>query len=167
MNAVVTTRREGAIAVVAIDNPPVNALSTPVKRALLAAFAALERDPAVKGVVLSAAGHTFAAGADIGEMDRAPEPPFLPEVVAAIDACTKPTAAALFGNVLGGGLELALACRLRVADAATRLGFPEVKLGLAPGAGGTQRLMRRTDFATAVRLVTTGKSIGAEEASGL
>ena len=163
MNAVTTTIT-GSVAVITVDNPPVHALSTPVRSGLLAAVRAVETDPSLLGAVIATAGRTFIAGADIGEMDRPLEEPQLPAVIAAIAACRKPLVAALYGNVLGGGLEVALACRARLAAPGTSVGFPEVKIGLIPGASGTQRLLRMTDFDTAVRLVTSGKPVAAGEA---
>ncbi len=160
----VRTEIHGRIAVISVDNPPVHALSTPVRAALIAALHGLEQDQGIDGGVITTAGRTFIAGADMREMDSPLVDPQLPQVIEAIAACTKPLVAALYGNVLGGGLEIALACRARVALVGTTLGFPEVRIGLIPGASGTQRLLRMTDFATAVRLVTSGKAIPAEEA---
>jgi 3-hydroxyacyl-CoA dehydrogenase len=168
LNHHVTLDKRGAVAVVTIDNPPVNALSTPVRTGLMAAIEAVNADASIRAAVLTATGRTFIAGADIGEMERPLEAPFLPDVIAALAQSAKPWAAALFGNVLGGGLEIALACRMRIAQDSTihstMLGFPEVRLGLIPGASGTQRLLRMTDFATAAQLVTSGKPIPADQA---
>jgi 3-hydroxyacyl-CoA dehydrogenase len=138
----VSVEHKGRIAVLTIDNPPVNALGRAVREALLSQALALNADPSVAGVVLCGAGRMFVGGADIGEFDRAPEGPHLPEVIAAIEEATKPWVAALHGTALGGGLELALGCRFRVATEDTKLGLPEVGLGIIPGAGGTQRLPR-------------------------
>jgi 3-hydroxyacyl-CoA dehydrogenase len=160
----VKTEIHGDIAVITVDNPPVHALATPVRAGLIAAVQAVNADPAVAGAVITTSGRTFIAGADMREMDRALEEPQLPEVIATIAASVKPLVAALYGSTLGGGLEIALACRARIALAGTMLGFPEVRIGLIPGASGTQRIMRMTDFDTAVRLVTSGKTIDAQEA---
>jgi 3-hydroxyacyl-CoA dehydrogenase len=160
----VQTEIHGNIAVITVDNPPVHALATPVRAGLIAAVKAINADPAVAGAVVTTSGRTFIAGADMREMDRLLEEPQLPEVIAAIAASGKPIVAALYGSVLGGGLEIALACRARLAMAGTMLGFPEVRIGLIPGASGTQRVMRMTDFDTAARLVTSGKAIDAQEA---
>jgi 3-hydroxyacyl-CoA dehydrogenase len=162
--SMIDVSRQGDIAVIRIANPPVNALSTPVRQGLVAAIAAVEADESVIAGVLATSGRTFIAGADITEMSRPLEPPFLPDVIEALARCRKPLVAALHGSALGGGLEVALASRARIAHAGTTLGFPEVKLGLIPGAGGTQMLLRRLDFETAARLVTTGRPIGADEA---
>jgi 3-hydroxyacyl-CoA dehydrogenase len=164
---VVDVSRSGGIAVVTIANPPVNALSTAVRQGLLDAVAGIEADPSVSAAVIAGSGRTFIAGADIHEMSRALEPPFLPDVIEALATCSKPLVAALHGSVLGGGLEVALACRARIAAAGTSLGFPEVKIGLIPGSGGTQTLMRFVDFETAVKMVTTGRPIGAADAQRL
>jgi 3-hydroxyacyl-CoA dehydrogenase len=160
----VTLARRGLVAVITIDNPPVHALATEVRAGLIAAIAELNADPALTAGVIATSGRTFIAGADLREMDRPLEEPQLPDVIRAVAGSPKPLVAALYGSVLGGGLEIALACRARIAARATVLGFPEVKIGLVPGAGGTQRLLRMTDFASAVRLVTTGRPIPAEEA---
>jgi 3-hydroxyacyl-CoA dehydrogenase len=165
--AEVKVARRGGVAVITIDNPPVNALATPVRAALLAAVREIAADPAVTAGVIATAGRTFIAGADLREMDRPLEEPQLPDVIRAIADCPKPLVAALHGAALGGGMEVALACRGRVAAKGTLLGFPEVKIGIVPGASGTQRLMRMIDFATAARMVTSGKPIGAAEALGL
>jgi 3-hydroxyacyl-CoA dehydrogenase len=160
----VNTEIHGTIAVITVDNPPVHALATPVRAGLIAAVHAINADPALKGAVITTLSRTFIAGADMREMDRPLEEPQLPEVISAIAASTKPLVAALYGSVLGGGLEIALACRARIAMSGTMLGFPEVRIGLIPGASGTQRIMRMTDFDTAARLVTSGKTIEAQEA---
>jgi 3-hydroxyacyl-CoA dehydrogenase len=163
----VSTAIQGAVAIITVDNPPVHALSTPVRSGLIAAIRAAEADPAIRGAVIATAGRTFIAGADMHEMERPLEEPQLPEVIAAIAGCRKPLVAALHGSVLGGGLEVALACRARLAAPGTSVGFPEVKIGLIPGASGTQMLLRITDFDTAVRLVTSGKPVPATEALSL
>jgi 3-hydroxyacyl-CoA dehydrogenase len=159
--------RRGGVALITIDNPPVNALATPVRAGLMAAIREVAADPAVTAGVIAGAGRSFIAGADLREMERPLEEPQLPDVIRAIAECRKPLVAALHGAALGGGLEIALACRARIAAKGTILGFPEVGIGLVPGAGGTQRLLRMVDFSTAARLVTTGKPIGVEEALGL
>ncbi|EPL14576.1 enoyl-CoA hydratase/isomerase family protein, partial [Pseudomonas sp. CF161] len=132
----------GNILVVTLDNPPVNALGVEVRRGLLAAIEQADNDPEVKGVLLVGAGRHFAGGADIREFGKPPQPPSLPEVVNRIESCHKPVVAAIKGVALGGGLEVALAAHYRLAVSGSRLGLPEVLLGLLPGAGGTQRLPR-------------------------
>ncbi|MEQ1953804.1 3-hydroxyacyl-CoA dehydrogenase NAD-binding domain-containing protein [Mesorhizobium yinganensis] len=158
---------DGDIAFIVIDNPPVNASSVAVRSGLLDAIERLSGDAGIKAGIIIGAGSTFVAGADIKEFGRPPSPPELPTVLAAIEACPKPIAAAIHGAALGGGLELALACDARVALADAIVGLPEVTLGIIPGAGGTQRLPRLTGIATALDLVTSGRRIGVREAAKL
>ena len=160
----VTIDRKGGVAVVTVDSPPVNALSQAVRQNLWDAVDTLDADPAVEAVVLACAGRTFIAGADVTEFGKPPQPPHLPDLVARIEAAAKPWTAAIHGSALGGGLELALGCRYRVAAPTAVLGLPEVTLGLVPGAGGTVRLPRLVAPATAVEMVTTGKPVKAAEA---
>jgi 3-hydroxyacyl-CoA dehydrogenase len=162
--APVQTMLSSRVAVITIDNPPVNALSQAVRAGLQAALRAAEASGQVDAVVIACAGRTFIAGADIGEFGRPPQPPFLPDLCGEIEACEKPVVAALHGTALGGGAEVALACHARIAARDTRLGFPEVKLGLIPGAGGTQRLPRLTGIAFAAQAIASGRMIGADEA---
>ena len=124
--------REGRIAVVTVDNPPVNALGRAVRQGLWDAVEALDADPSVDAVVLVCAGRTFIAGADVNEFGRAPEPPHLPDLVARIEAAAKPWTAAIHGSALGGGFEVALGCRFRVAVPTAVVGLPEVMLGVMP-----------------------------------
>lgn len=159
-----TYARDGSIAVLTIDNPPVNSLATPVRRALLAALARFAADEGARAAVLLCAGRTFSAGAEISEFDKPPEAPVLPDVIAGIEACSKPVVAAIHGHALGGGLELALGCHYRVAAPGAKLGLPEVKLGLMPGAGGTQRLPRLVGQAMALEIAATGVPVSAETA---
>lgn len=163
----VTIARENAIAVVTVDNPPVNALSQALRQALVEAVATLDADAAVKAVVLICAGRTFIAGADVSEFGKPPQPPHLPDVVATIEGAKKPWVAAIHGSALGGGLEVVLGCAWRVAVPSASLGLPEVKLGIIPGAGGTVRLPRLIGAAAAVDLVTSGSPVGAKKAEGL
>ena len=164
INASVDLRRDGETAVVTVDNPPVNALKHEVRAGLAEALRRTRDDAAVKAVVIGCAGRTFFAGADITEFGRPPQAPGLGEVIAAIETMPKPVVAALHGTALGGGFELALACHFRVAVAAARVGLPEVKLGLLPGAGGTQRLPRLVGPEKALRMIVTGDPIEAREA---
>jgi 3-hydroxyacyl-CoA dehydrogenase len=164
INASVDLRRDGEIAVVTTDNPPVNALKHEVRAGLTQALAQTRDDGAVKAVVIACVGRTFFAGADITEFGKPPQTPSLHEVIAAIEAMPKPVVAALHGTALGGGFELALACHFRVAVSAARVGLPEVKLGLLPGAGGTQRLPRLVGPEKALQMIVTGEPIGAAEA---
>jgi len=162
----VRVQREGGIAVVTIDNPPVNALSQAVRVELLRLFRSFADDAGVKGIVLIGAGRDFVAGADIREMEG-PREPSLPEVILAMEACRQPIVAAISGNALGGGFELALACDRRLATAGATVGLPEVKLGILPGAGGTQRLPRLVGVARAIALIAAGRRVGAKEAATL
>ena len=169
-NERVTLTRLGEIAVLRIDNPPVNAVSSQVVDGLASALDALERDAGVKAVVLSCAGRTFVAGGDINAFD---DPGFsavpFNTVLGRIEALDRPVVAALHGTVLGGGLELALACHWRVAAPGTQFGFPEVKLGLLPGSLGTQRLPRLIGIEAAFDLISTGRTVGtaAARAAGI
>ncbi len=160
----VELRREGDIAVITVDNPPVNALNHDVRRGLVDAFTRAKDDPAVTAIVLTAAGRTFIAGADIAEFDKPPMSPSLVEAIALIDTVQKPVIAALHGTPLGGGLEITLACHFRIALPDTRLGLPEIKLGLIPGAGGTQRLPRLIGMEKAAAMILSGDPIPAAEA---
>ena len=176
LNAVTAYEVDDGIAVITTDNPPVNALGHAVREGLVAGIAAAMADAAVRAVVVSCKGRTFYAGADITEFGRPLKQPGLHEVIAAfeaspkplvapdlgdvvktLDAATKPVVAGIFGTALGGGLEVALGCHYRVAVASARLGLPEVKLGLLPGAGGTQRLPRVVGPETAVVMITSAK----------
>ncbi len=167
MNTGGPVRRDGDIAVFTFDNPPVNALSLPVRAALLDAVETLDADPAVRAVVLAGAGRGFIAGADVREFDRPPAEPLLPAVLSRLEACGKPVVAALRGATLGGGAETALACHYRCASGDLQLGFPEVNLGLLPGAGGTVRLPRLAGWQAALELMTGGKPIGIDPAIAL
>jgi len=152
------------IAVVTINNPPVNALGKAVRERLLALTLELDTDPAVTAVVLTGAGKLFVGGADITEFDRPVEGPTLPEVINGIEGADKPWIAAIRGAALGGGLELALGCRFRVVASDARLALPEVSLGLIPGAGGTQRLPRLVGVETAIGMIAGGTVVDARSA---
>jgi len=156
---------EGDLGVLRIDNPPVNALSNETVAGIMAAFEAFEANRSLIGLTIECAGRTFVAGGDIAVFD---EPDFsaapFNHLLARIEACERPVAAALFGTVLGGGLELALACHIRVAHPQTKLGMPEVSLGLLPGSLGTQRLPRLIGLARAAPMIASGKPIDAQEA---
>ncbi|WP_238384255.1 enoyl-CoA hydratase-related protein, partial [Teichococcus vastitatis] len=155
---------DNAVAVLRIANPPVNALSAALRSAIADAMQQAAADSGIRAIVLAASGRTFVAGADISEFGKPPVSPTLPEVVELLDACPKPLVAAINGAALGGGLELAMACHERVATSGAKLGLPEVKLGLLPGAGGTQRLPRLAGAATAVAMVVSGEPVTAEDA---
>ncbi|WP_395622058.1 3-hydroxyacyl-CoA dehydrogenase NAD-binding domain-containing protein [Sphingomonas daechungensis] len=159
----ISTRRHGDVLIVLSNNPPVNALGAAVRQGLVAAIEEAEADDAVKAVVIACEGQTFFAGADITEFGKPPVMPWLPEVVDRIEACSKPVVAAIHGTALGGGLEVALGCHYRVALPSAKLGTPEVKLGLLPGAGGTQRLPRVAGVRKALEMCATGNPIGAKD----
>ncbi|MEZ5260792.1 MAG: 3-hydroxyacyl-CoA dehydrogenase NAD-binding domain-containing protein [Acidimicrobiales bacterium] len=160
----VAMARDGEIAVITIDNPPVNALSFHVRQGIYDGMAAAAADADVQAVVLICAGRTFIAGADITEFSKPPQPPSLQGAQDAMENCTKPVVAAIHGTALGGGLEVAMCAHFRVASPSARFGLPEVKLGLLPGAGGTQRLPRVTGVAKALEMMTSGDPIDSAEA---
>ncbi|HZG10276.1 MAG TPA: 3-hydroxyacyl-CoA dehydrogenase NAD-binding domain-containing protein [Allosphingosinicella sp.] len=160
----ISTTRHGDILIVTSNNPPVNALGIAVREGLVAAMEEADGDESVKAVVIICQGSTFFAGADITEFGKPMQLPMLPQVVDRIEACTKPVVAAIHGTAFGGGLEVALASHYRVALPSAKLGVPEVKLGLLPGAGGTQRLPRVAGVGKALEMAATGNPIGAREA---
>jgi 3-hydroxyacyl-CoA dehydrogenase len=160
----VRVERDGDVAVIVFDHPPVNALAQPVRAAFLAAIEALDADAAVRALVLLGAGRNFIAGADVREFDGPPREPMLPAVLSRLESCGKPVVAALTGATLGGGAETALASHYRCAGGELQLGFPEVNLGLLPGAGGTVRLPRLVGWQAACDLMISGKPVGIESA---
>ncbi|HEX2565644.1 MAG TPA: 3-hydroxyacyl-CoA dehydrogenase NAD-binding domain-containing protein [Burkholderiales bacterium] len=167
VNEVASYSVRDGIAVVTLNNPPVNGLSNALRAALMAHLKKAEADPAVKAVVLIGSAKAFCGGADIREFNHPREKPDLPEVNDQQDAMQKPIVAAIGGFALGGGLELALACHYRVSLPKAQIGLPEVKLGILPGSGGTQRLPRVIPMAEAVRMMTTGTLVPAERAKEL
>src|SRR5687768_16984797 len=160
----ISTKRHGDVLIVTSNNPPVNALGHAVREGLVKAIEEADGDEAVKAVVIICQGQTFFAGADITEFGKPMQMPMLPQVVDIIENCTKPVVAAIHGTAFGGGLEVALASHYRVAVPSAKLGVPEVKLGLLPGAGGTQRLPRVAGVGKALEMAATGNPIGAQEA---
>ncbi len=158
---------DGAVALIAFDNPPVNAASHGLRAALAAALDRVEADREIRAVALYGRGRSFVAGADIREFGQPPRAPMLPALCNRIEAMDKPVVAVVHGVALGGGFELALAAHARVALPGTTLGFPEVGLGIIPGAGGTQRAPRLAGMGPALDLIVTGRRIGAEEALAL
>jgi 3-hydroxyacyl-CoA dehydrogenase len=163
----VQIQRDGGIAVIVIDNPPVNAGSAAVRQGLMDAVQTLRDDATLQGAVLIGAGSTFTAGSDIREFGQPLAEPQLPAVIAAIEDCGKPVVAALHGAALGGGFELALGCDARVAAPGTVVGLPEVTLGIIPGAGGTQRLPRLVGLPRAVQMICSGERVPASAARDL
>jgi 3-hydroxyacyl-CoA dehydrogenase len=162
--SVVTTTERGNVALIQIDNPPVNATSVDVRRGLQEAFRAAMANEAVRAVVLACKGSTFVAGADIKEFGKPPQDPHLSVVIDEIERSGKPVVAAIQGTALGGGMELALGCHYRVADAKSRLGLPETTLGVIPGAGGVARLMRLAPPELALDMFVTGRLIASSDA---
>ena len=156
--------RHGEVAIATIDNPPVNALGQALRAELARTITEAGSDPTVAAIVIAAAGRAFIAGADISEFGKPPVPPLLPDLLDIIESCAKPVVAAIQGAALGGGLEVALACHGRVASSAAVLGLPEVKLGLIPGAGGTQRLPRLIGAAKAFAMMLSGEPLPAARA---
>jgi 3-hydroxyacyl-CoA dehydrogenase len=164
INDLVDLDRRGRIAVLTVNNPPVNALSQALRAGLRDGMKAAVADPAVSAIVIACAGRTFIAGADITEFGKPPKEPSLHEVLDLIEGSPKPVVAAVHGTALGGGLEVTLACHYRVGVKTARFGLPEVKLGILPGAGGTQRLPRVVGVQKALQMIVSGDPIGAEEA---
>ncbi len=158
-------RKEGAVAVIRLENPPVNGLAHAVRAGILAGLDKANQDPAVSAVVLAGSGRSFSAGADINELGtpRSSMEPNLPTVIREIERSEKPVVAAVHGLAMGGGLELALGCHYRVAAPGAQISLPEVKLGLLPGAGGTQRLPRAVGLETALNMVVSGASVPSEK----
>lgn len=160
----VQIRYDGVVAVIAIDNPPVNALSTVVRAEIFTAVKQANESDVIQAILLVGKGKSFIAGADIREFGKPLLPPSLSEVIDLIETSPKLVVASVHGYALGGGLELALACHYRIALASTRLGLPEVNLGLLPGAGGTQRAPRLMGVKAALDLMVRGKHITAAQA---
>jgi 3-hydroxyacyl-CoA dehydrogenase len=157
--------KRGEIGIIWINNPPVNAISIGVRKAIIEGVLNLERDAEIQVGILACEGRTFMAGADITEFGKPPISPGLLEVVSALENSAKPIVAALHGTALGGGLEVALACHYRVAIAKAQIGLPEVKLGILPGAGGTQRLPRLIGVEAALAIIVAGDPIPAAQAA--
>jgi len=156
----------GEIGVMSIDNPPVNALSHAVRQGIQDAIRQAQED-ASKAIVIICEGRTFVAGADIKEFGKPPKDPWLPELLSEVEASRKPVVAAIHGTALGGGFELCLASHYRCAVVSAKVGLPEVKLGLLPGAGGTQRVPRLAGIAATLDLITSGNPISATSAEAL
>jgi 3-hydroxyacyl-CoA dehydrogenase len=157
---------EDGIGVIAIDNPPVNALGPGVRDGILEALEKGEADPAVKAMVMIGAGRSFIAGADIRQFGK-PRPMPIRSPYDVMDEGTKPVVAAIHGYALGGGLEYALACHYRIAVPSAKVGLPEVLIGILPGGGGTQRLPRLIGPKAAMEMIVSGRHVPAEEAKAL
>jgi 3-hydroxyacyl-CoA dehydrogenase len=164
MSKVVEFEKRGTVGVIFVDYPPVNALGQGVRQGLADALAQGLADPEIAALVLTCRGRTFIAGADITEFGKPMKDPVLGDVIAQLEASPKAIVAAIFGTALGGGLEVALACHYRVASEGSKFGLPEVKLGILPGAGGTQRLPRLIGFEKALEMIAGGDPIGTTEA---
>lgn len=162
-NPIRTERRDNVLVIIS-DNPPVNALGQAVRAGLAAGIEEALSDDAIEAVVIRCDGRTFFAGADITEFGKAPQGPSLPEALDKLEASDKPVVAAIHGTALGGGCEVALACHYRVAVPSAKIGLPEVKLGLIPGAAGTQRLPRLVGAEAALPLVAIGNPMPAAKA---
>ena len=160
----VTTSQDGEILVLSVNNPPVNALSWHVRQGISDGIEQGLKDDSVKAIVIRCEGQTFIAGADITEFGKPPQGPDFNAVLNTIETATKPVIAAIHGTALGGGLETTLVCHYRIAVPSAKLGVPEVKLGLLPGAGGTQRLPRLVGIEQAAVMTSLGEPISAQKA---
>lgn len=161
----VSMEKRGNIALLTVDNPPVNALSHSVREGLIDHMKICADDASIEAVVVACAGRTFIAGADIKEFATGPKAPHLPDVVQKIEDMDKPVVAAIHGTALGGGLEIALGCHYRVALDTAKIGLPEVKLGILPGAGGTQRFPRVAGVENALDAIVSGRHVNAKTAA--
>ena len=166
MSNVVSYELVDNIGVISVNSPPVNALSQQVREGILNAVTSAQ-DDAGEAIVLCCEGRTFIAGADITEFGKPPMEPGLPVVLSAIENSSKPVIAAIHGTALGGGFEVSLACHYRCALASAKVGLPEVKLGLLPGAGGTQRVPRIAGVKAALDMISTGNPVAAAKANGM
>jgi 3-hydroxyacyl-CoA dehydrogenase len=167
MSSVVALERRNSVSIITVDSPPVNALSHAVRSGLADALRQALADSATESIVLQCKGRTFIAGADITEFGKPPKEPLLGAVIEAYDASTKPVVAAIHGTALGGGLEVALGCNYRVAAPGAKCGLPEVKLGILPGAGGTQRLPRLVGVDKALEMIVGGDPVSAKDAKAM
>ena len=160
---------QGAVAVITLNNPPVNGLGLPLREGLMSGLDRAAKDAAVKAVVIIGSAKAFSGGADIREFNtpKSTAAPTLHQIIAVLEGIQKPVVAAIGGFAMGGGLELALACHYRVALPRAQLALPEVKLGILPGAGGTQRLPRLIPVADALRMMTTGEPVPSEKGKAL
>src|ERR1700722_16035248 len=170
LTASVHYKVSGPVAVITLDRPPVNSLDLQARGELLAALARASVDPLVKGIVLTGGGKVFCAGADIQEFAGGLDgntfsTPLLGEVADAVQASSTPVIAAIAGTCFGGGLELALGCHGRVAAPGARFALPEIKLGVLPGAGGTQRLPRLIGVQAALEMILSGEPVDVEQAA--
>ena len=164
MAEVINLSIEEDLAIISFNNPPVNSLGLAVRKGLVEALNAAENNVNVRAIILIGEGSTFPAGADIKEFGHPPQEPHLPAICDKIEKTKKPVISALHGTALGGGLEIALSSHYRIASEKTKIGLPEVHLGLLPGAGGTQRLPRLAGIVPALKIMTSGNPISSTEA---
>src|SRR5580658_8152749 len=167
MTDVVSLRRAGRVAVLTIDNPPVNAMSASVRRGLLDRMRELRNDEAAHAIVILCAGRTFIAGADLREFDTGVGEPSYRELFTAVEQFPRPVIAAMHGTALGAGVEFALACHYRCAVPGAKLGLPELTLGIIPGAGGTQRLPHLVGARQALEFILSATPVGAADAKAM
>ncbi len=167
MAEIVGFSKKGNIGLITVNNPPVNALSQAVRAGIRSGIEKGIADSDIAAMIIICDGRTFIAGADIREFGKAPMKPHLPDVCQFIEDSPKPVIAAIHGTALGGGLEIALSCHFRIAVTTAKLGLPEVKLGLLPGAGGTQRLPRVAGVKVALEMITSGTPIVAAKAKAI
>ena len=155
-----------SVGLITLDNPPVNAFSLALRVSLRDALTQAIEDDGVTAIVITGGGRMFSAGADITEFDSGVsiQSPTLPELIELVENAPKPVVAAIHGNAMGGGCELCLGCHGRVAASGTKIGLPEVTLGIVPGAGGTQRLPRLIGVPAALNMIVSGKPLTAEQA---
>ena len=159
--------QQGSVAILTVDNPPVNALSTAVRQGLVDGIARAIADTGVTAIVVIGKGKTFIAGADIREFGKPPQPPRLTAAISALESSPKPVIAAIDGVALGGGLEVALGCHFRIATPRAQMGLPEVRIGIVPGAGGVERLPRLIGIAPALKMIVSGDPVRAPRAAEL
>lgn len=164
MGQIASWAKDDTVAILTFDNPPVNAISAEVRVALVQGIKRAQADQEVQALVIACAGRTFFAGADLREFGKPSTQPFLTEVVDSLEACSKPVVAAIHGTALGGGLEIAMGCHYRVAALSAKMGLPEVKLGLMPGARGTQHLPRLVGIEKALEIIALGDPVTAADA---
>lgn len=167
MNQIVESKIHDGVLVIKLNNPPVNALSKQLRQGLLEVIELAICKDEIRAIVLCGRGRCFCGGADIKEFGKSPPSPSLSEVISAIEASPKPVVAALHGVAFGGGLELPLSCHYRIGTPSVQVGLPEVKIGLIPGAGGTQRLPRLIGAEQALNIIINGRAVMAEEALSL
>ncbi|MGE5864909.1 MAG: enoyl-CoA hydratase/isomerase family protein, partial [Rhizobacter sp.] len=167
MTATYDTR--GSVAVITLNNPPVNGLGLATRKGIAEGIERAQNDPAVKAIVITGAGKAFSGGADIREFGSplASAAPDLLSVIAVVEGSEKPVVAAIHSVVMGGGLELALGCHYRLVTPGTQVALPEVKLGLLPGAGGTQRLPRVLGLETALNMIVSGETAKSEQLAAM